>query len=607
MQTSHVGEVEFSKLFIDPTNVRAEHSAEGVKELADNIRSKLDRGGIHQSLLVRQSGKRYGIIAGGRRYTALSVLKEEGAIKGTYKVPVRFFEGTDEEAVEASLAENQHRQGMTDADFYVAFRDMHQGGKGLSVEDIASRYGCGVRRVRALIALGSVPETALEALRTNKLSVKQLEDLASCPYPERVEEALGKLDEFRYPQDLRRFLMTDETHANHKLMKYVGLAAYKKAGGTLREDLFASDESKIVEDFPLLVRLATEKLQRKADGLTKDCWATVQPADVDENFYAYSLNLAEPRVAKMKKKDQTAHEKLVAERDALNEEWRACDDWGERYNIDQKRDKVQKAIKAAEKPYEYYDDEQKAICTVHIWVTHDGKADMAIEAPVVEEEAAPKERPAYTKPTQNNLIETKTYAAAQAMTGNLRVAKIVMIVPFIQDRLRVGYHGRSVKLKNENALKRRGDNETPVSTAAAFLETLDAFMADNEFVDGIGKEESAQVVITNRLLAMTDEELDKAFMLVAAAQLNFNSYSKAQPELAYDANLICNALGLDMTAHYSADEATLKGMRKEAIIEAAEEVGGADAVASVKTKKDAIAAVLPVLQEAQWLPPLLRT
>ena len=62
--------------------------------------------------------------------------------------------------------------------------------------------------------------------------------------------------------------ITDETMPGHShIARYVGLKAYKEAGGAILEDLFTDDEDDStfwIEDSGLMSRLANEKLQRKA-------------------------------------------------------------------------------------------------------------------------------------------------------------------------------------------------------------------------------------------------------------------------------------------------------------------------------------------------------
>ena len=58
--------------------------------------------------------------------------------------------------------------------------------------------------------------------------------------------------------------------------KYVTVKAYEKAGGGLRRDLFSDDDKKAyLLDAPLLEKLATEKLQKKAKQTIAEGWKWV--------------------------------------------------------------------------------------------------------------------------------------------------------------------------------------------------------------------------------------------------------------------------------------------------------------------------------------------
>jgi len=59
--------------------------------------------------------------------------------------------------------------------------------------------------------------------------------------------------------------------------KYVNVKAYEKAGGATRRDLFSDDEKRVyLLDGALLERLATDKLQKKANQIAVDGWKWVE-------------------------------------------------------------------------------------------------------------------------------------------------------------------------------------------------------------------------------------------------------------------------------------------------------------------------------------------
>lgn len=81
----------------------------------------------------------------------------------------------------------------------------------------------------------------------------------------------------RRPDYLRQLLTQGEIESDRDpVAKYVTVNAYEKAGGALRRDLFSDDDRKAyLLDAPLLVKLATDKLQKKAKQLATEGWKWV--------------------------------------------------------------------------------------------------------------------------------------------------------------------------------------------------------------------------------------------------------------------------------------------------------------------------------------------
>jgi len=82
-------EVPLGKLVLHPANVRARnrtaYTEASVAALAANIRKV----GLLQPLLVQKRDKGYGVLAGGRRLAALTLLAADRKVKGfTRKIPI---------------------------------------------------------------------------------------------------------------------------------------------------------------------------------------------------------------------------------------------------------------------------------------------------------------------------------------------------------------------------------------------------------------------------------------------------------------------------------------------------------------------------------------
>ncbi|MDF2434538.1 MAG: ParB family transcriptional regulator, chromosome partitioning protein, partial [Mucilaginibacter sp.] len=82
--------VPFGQLFLSPHNVRKTDSEKGIPEFADLLEAE----GVLQNLAGyedrskgKKGRKRIGVVAGGRRWRALSLLFKKGKIKADYLVP----------------------------------------------------------------------------------------------------------------------------------------------------------------------------------------------------------------------------------------------------------------------------------------------------------------------------------------------------------------------------------------------------------------------------------------------------------------------------------------------------------------------------------------
>ena len=113
-------EIPFKKLSPWEENVRTTVSTEGIEELTASIRSL----GLLQSLVVKKAphGK-FSIVAGKRRFLAISRLVEAGAWPPNSSIPCRLIlNGAD--LTELSLAENVQREVMHPADEFLALWDV---------------------------------------------------------------------------------------------------------------------------------------------------------------------------------------------------------------------------------------------------------------------------------------------------------------------------------------------------------------------------------------------------------------------------------------------------------------------------------------------------
>ncbi|MDG2570781.1 ParB N-terminal domain-containing protein, partial [Vibrio parahaemolyticus] len=153
--TTTIQTIPLTKLVASKQNVRRTNVTASLDELCASIAAH----GLLQSLSVMpvvdgdgaDTGK-FHVIGGGRRLAALKRLAKEKKIAKSFEVPCVIAQG---EAEELSLVENIVRERLHPADEYEAFKKL-QDEQGLSVDDIAARFGVTPRVVQQRLRLGAV-------------------------------------------------------------------------------------------------------------------------------------------------------------------------------------------------------------------------------------------------------------------------------------------------------------------------------------------------------------------------------------------------------------------------------------------------------------------
>lgn len=115
---TEITHIPLNKLIAWEGNARRTTSEGGISELAASIHAH----GLLQSLVVKKDGKKFAVVAGHRRLTALQRLAAAKSIKGDYPVPCHITE--EGKAAEVNLAENTVRENMHPADQFEAFRNV---------------------------------------------------------------------------------------------------------------------------------------------------------------------------------------------------------------------------------------------------------------------------------------------------------------------------------------------------------------------------------------------------------------------------------------------------------------------------------------------------
>lgn len=353
--------IPLSKLIAWEGNARRVTSEDGISELAASIQAH----GLLQSLVVKKDGKKFAVVAGNRRLTALQRLAKAKSIKADYPVPCQI---TDEaKAAEVNLAENTIREDMHPADQFEAFRNVIDQGK--SITDVAAAFGVTEEVVRRRMKLAQVSPAILQAYRDDKLTLEHIMAFAISDDHEAQERLYDQAGGAPPPQYIRRKLSENEVSADDARVGYVTLKAYENAGGALRRDLFSDDETgTFISDVALLDRLVSEKLDRAAKPVQKEGWkwveTRVQFAYGDKaEFQQVPAERAPlpPKLAKEVAKLQAEYDKLVDDEAA---------DPNRLDEIDARLEEIDESREA------HFTTEQLAIAGAVVTIGDDGKAEI---------------------------------------------------------------------------------------------------------------------------------------------------------------------------------------------------------------------------------------
>jgi ParB family transcriptional regulator, chromosome partitioning protein len=258
--------IPLSKLAVSPLNVRKTGGLT-IEDLATSIEA---HGLIHNLVVTKApKGDKHQVIAGARRFAALTKLAKEKRIPKSYGVACRIIDG--EGSTETSLAENVIRTAMHPADQFDAFGSLID--QGMGVEDVAARFGVTPTTVRQRLKLSNVAPRLFELYRADEINLDQLMALAVSEQ-ERVWDSAEEWQ--RRPQALRRALTEKMVDANDARVRFVGLAAYLNEGGPLQKDLFQADHEGYLTDTAKLDRLVAEKLEALATEVRGEGWLWVE-------------------------------------------------------------------------------------------------------------------------------------------------------------------------------------------------------------------------------------------------------------------------------------------------------------------------------------------
>ncbi|MFQ8433156.1 ParB/RepB/Spo0J family partition protein [Amaricoccus sp. W119] len=287
--TAVIESIPFADLYVHPMNPRGAVDEAGLATLAENIRAL----GLIQNLAgLRDDDGKVGIVAGGRRLRALALLREDPRFRDDPRsrddprfemVPVRIAPDAATARVWAA-SENHLREALHPADEIRDYADL--AARGAAIPEIAIAFGVADAHVRHRLKLAALPAPVLAALRADEISLGAAACFTIC---DDLAHALGVLDQARGrsfdEHRLRRLLKPAAIRAGDRRARFVGLDAYRAAGGRISHDLFADEI--YLDDPDILDTCFAEKLAEAAEGLrAAEGWKWVRT--VSEPYLGYN-------------------------------------------------------------------------------------------------------------------------------------------------------------------------------------------------------------------------------------------------------------------------------------------------------------------------------
>ena len=271
-------------LCLSPYNVRTNaHDATAIAGMAQSLlsRGQLYPLAVHPMPRRGRARQIWGVLAGGRRFRAFEHLIAQGALPASHPIDVVVRDIRDEaELVELSLAENLVRVDLRPYEVFAAVHRAHAHGR--SFAEIAETNGQTIDTVRRWARLGALEPTIFAALEAGEISQEQARAFAATEDQALQLWAFEMFSHLSYPHQRRpeaiRQLLKVGDHEQRRLLRFVGEAAYREAGGRYELDLFAdqAEERGRVVDEGLLMQLVEAKLAAARDRLRAQAGAELR-------------------------------------------------------------------------------------------------------------------------------------------------------------------------------------------------------------------------------------------------------------------------------------------------------------------------------------------
>ena len=595
-QSHSVTAIPLSKLVPWGGNVRRTGISDGVGELKASIAAH----GILQSLVVRKTTKgKYAVVAGGRRYLALSALAQEGAISTDEPVPCQVISRSID-ATEISLTENVVRAPMHPADQFEAFRDLVESGS--TPADIAARFGIAESAVKKRLRLARVSPTVFDAYRKGDLSLEHVQAFAIVDDHDAQDRVFADLPDWNNdPESIRDALTEGDIPASDKRVRFVTFAAYEEAGGAFRRDLFAEgDEGVYLLDHALLDRLTGEKLASLTDAVKSEGWKWVEAFPEGDYETRAGMRRRYPERLPLSAEAE-------AERKTLSEEYGALFDTLEEGDEEtsERLDAIEARIAELEDTGHAYNADVLAMAGAIITLRHDGEVEIirGLVCPEDEPEGSrlaeyrpAQPRPEFSSALVHSLTEMKSAGISASLAGNPDVA-LAAVVHALAGGIFYSHSCDSALQLSAKAIYFREESKGRTSLTAI-----------HEELSGLLPEKPEEM--WQWCLSQDHGTLLKLLAFCAATTVNgIEAKHDSDPGRLAHANALSTALNVDITAWFTpTTENFFLRVPRTTILAAIEEATGKPVKRSWQNLKKAELAAVAERETAGkgWLPKLLR-
>ena len=247
--------VPFSALIPGTQNPRKVSDERLIAGLAASIKAD---GLLHNLVVQKAKRRKYRVIAGNRRYRALTLLKADGIIGDDYPVPVEVRETTDGDAFRLATIENVQRETLNPIDEADAIAAMFQ--EGAAIADVSAKTGVGENTIRRRLALANLCDEAKQAVRSGDLSLGVAEALTLGTHDAQRDIVGQMATGYAYDAMDIRYMLTEAKPS-------VALALFPLSDyeGTLTADLFADEETTYFDDIAQFFRLQEAAVEKRAE------------------------------------------------------------------------------------------------------------------------------------------------------------------------------------------------------------------------------------------------------------------------------------------------------------------------------------------------------